>query len=149
METTQSTTTTATAGRGTVPAPNVWPAFTAQDGHALVRFLVDVVGFRETSVHSAGDRLVHAELAWPEGGGVMFGSGSAEWPLQPGSFGVYVVTDHVDEIYERVRAAGARIVFEPRHEDYGDGTGNYGFVMQDPEGNHWSFGTYRGQPVPD
>jgi uncharacterized glyoxalase superfamily protein PhnB len=31
-----------------------------------------------------------------------------------------------------------------RDEDYG----STGFVVADPEGNLWSFGTYRGEPLP-
>lgn len=145
QSTTEPTTTTAPGPGGRVPAPTVWPTLTARDGHALIRFLVDVVGFREVAVHTAGDRVAHAELAWPEGGGLMISAENEEWPVRPGTFGASVVTDHVDEVYDRVRRAGARIVAGPRHEDYG----NYGFVMRDSEGNHWAFGTYRGQPVPD
>ncbi len=33
-----------------VPPPQVWPTFGATDARALIRFLVDVVGFEETAV---------------------------------------------------------------------------------------------------
>lgn len=129
-----------------VPAPQVWPTLRAADARALIRFLVDVVGFEETAVFGDGDRVDHAQLSWPAGGGVMLGSvrGGADdpWPLQPGTFGAYVVTDDPDGLAARVVAAGAEVV-QPLHDtDYGSRE----FALRDPEGNRWSFGTYRGEP---
>ena len=63
-------------------------------------------------------------------------------PSAPGTFGAYVVTDDVDAVYERARAAGAEIIAEPHDTDYG----SHDFAASDPEGNRWSFGTYRGAP---
>ncbi|WP_433497244.1 VOC family protein [Sphaerimonospora sp. CA-214678] len=56
--------------------------------------------------------------------------------------GAYVVTDDPDGIFARATAAGAAVVREPADTDYG----SRDFVVRDPEGNHWSFGTYRGEP---
>jgi len=42
----------------------------------------------------------------------------------------------------RARAAGAEIITEPYDTDYG----SHDFAAADPEGNRWSFGTYRGEP---
>ena len=42
------------------PAPTVWPAFRARDARALIRFLVDAFGFRETSVYVEGELVAHA-----------------------------------------------------------------------------------------
>ncbi len=61
--------------------------------------------------------------------------------LPPGTGSVYVVTTEPDRLYERARAAGARIVQELRDEDYG----SRGFTARDPEGVYWSFGTYDGR----
>ncbi|MUL43732.1 glyoxalase [Streptomonospora sp. PA3] len=129
------------------PAPTVWPAFQARDAHAMVEFLTSVLGFRKTAVYAEGDTVVHAQLDWPEGGGVMFGSHKpgGDWTREPGNAGMYVVTDHVDEIYERVRRSDAATVVRPLQDtDYG----NHEFTCADPEGNLWSFGTYRGEPAP-
>ena len=52
-----------------------------------------------------------------------------------------MVTDDVDAVYERARAAGAEIIAEPHDTDYG----SHDFAARDPEGNRWSFGTYRHQ----
>ena len=46
---------------------------------------------------------------------------------------------------ERARKAGAQITAEPHDTDYG----SRHCAAQDPEGNHWSFGTYRGEPARD
>lgn len=130
----------------TTPPPQVWPTLRARDAPTLIRFLVDVVGFEETVVHADGDVVHHAQLAWPPGGGVMLGSarssGDDEWPLQPGTFGAYVVTDDPDALYERINRAGADITTAPHDTDYG----SRDFAIRDPEGNRWSFGTYRGEP---
>ena len=56
------------------PAPQVWPTLRARDARALIGFLVDAFGFEETAVNGDRDRVHHAELAWPFGGGVMLGS---------------------------------------------------------------------------
>lgn len=130
------------------PPPQVWPTLRAHDARALIRFLVDVVGFREIAVYGEGERVDHAELSWPPGGGIMLGSmrdaDSADgWAFQPGSFGAYVVAEDIDILHARVAAAGAKIVRVPHDTDYG----SRDFALEDPEGNHWSFGTYRGAPV--
>ncbi|WP_435602802.1 VOC family protein [Streptomyces sp. bgisy130] len=130
----------------TTPAPQVWPTLRARDARGLIRFLVDAFGFEETVVHGEGERVEHAQLHWPEGGGIMLGSvretEDDRWPLRPGTFGGYVVTDRPDEVCARARAAGAEIIEELTDTDYGSRE----FGARDPEGNLWSFGTYRGEP---
>lgn len=126
------------------PAPTVWPTLQARDARALIDYLVATVGFVETACYTDGGRVMHAELAWPEGGGIMLGDHDpdAEWSLRPGSFGAYVVTDDVDGLYDRAVAAGADITRALADQDYG----NREFAVRDPEGNQWSFGYYRGAP---
>ncbi len=128
----------------TAPAPTVWPTLQAHDAHALIDFLVNTVGFVRTAVYEDGDKVAHAQLDWPEGGGIMLGSykPDGEWSREPGTFGAYVVTDRVDELYAQVKAAGATITRELADQDYG----NREFAIADPEGNLWSFGPYRGEP---
>lgn len=128
------------------PAPQVWPTLRAADALTLIRFLVDVVGFEETAVFSDGSTVQHAQLSWPLGGGIMLGSARPDpddaWPLRPGTFGAYVVVDDPDARYRRIVAAGADITQELHDSDHG----SRDFAIRDPEGNHWSFGTYRGEP---
>lgn len=98
--------------------------------------------FEETLV-VPGDRdgeIVHAELRWPEGGGIMSGSGEGEFGVKPGNAALYVVTDQPDALFKRATAAGTEVVRGLKDEDYG----SRGFTVRDPEGNRWSFGTYRG-----
>lgn len=128
------------------PRPQVWPTLRANDARALIRFLVEAFGFEETVVHGEGDRVDHCELSWPPGGGIMLGSvrdvPDDPWPLRPGTFGAYLVADDTDAIHERAVAAGAEITRKPFDTDYG----SRDFTARDPEGNLWSFGTYRGAP---
>jgi uncharacterized glyoxalase superfamily protein PhnB len=133
------------------PPPQVWPALRARDARGLIRFLVDAFGFVENVAwgdrpDGGGDVVVHAQLDWPEGGGIMLGSARESpddrWPVQPGTAGCYVVTGDPDAVHSRAVAAGAEIT-DPLHDtDYGSRE----FGARDPEGNRWSFGTYRGEP---
>jgi uncharacterized glyoxalase superfamily protein PhnB len=129
------------------PPPQVWPTLRARDARALIRFLVDAFGFEETVVYGEGDRVDHAQLSWPPGGGIMLGSepsGAQDGVgvTQPGAFSAYVVTDDPDAIFARATAAGAEITSGLHETDYG----SRDFAARDPEGNRWSFGTYRGEP---
>ena len=132
------------------PPPQVWPTLRASDARGLIKFLADAFGFVEVVVYGEGDRVDHAQLAWPAGGGIMLGSagrdtaGGDDWALRPGSFGCYVVTDEPDKLFARATAAGAKVLRELHDTDYG----SRDFAVLDPEGNRWSFGTYRGEPVP-
>ena len=141
----------APSGAGAAPPPQVWPSLRAHDARALIRFLVDAFGFEETAVYGDGERVHHAQLSWPPGGGVMLGSARGEddedgaedpWPLRPGSFGAYVVTDDPDALFARAQAAGAEVLSGLHQTDYG----SRDCAFRDPEGNRWSFGTYRGEP---
>jgi uncharacterized glyoxalase superfamily protein PhnB len=128
----------------TPPSPTVWPAFRAADAPGLIRWLVDVLGSEEVLVVPDGGLVVHAELAWPPGGGVMLGSvrDDGGWPVRPGTTGAYLVTDDVETVWKRVQDAGAdvaRPLGEPGH-------GGREFTVRDPEGNSWSVGDYRGAP---
>ncbi|MFD4828296.1 VOC family protein [Streptomyces uncialis] len=133
------------AATGTRQDAGVWPTLQAHDAPALIDFLVCTVGFRRTAVYQDGDIVEHAQLDWPEGGGVMLGSYRPDSPvtLRPGTAGAYVVTDHVDALYRRLADAGVRITREIQDRPYG----SRGFTIEDPEGNAWAFGTYRGEPA--
>lgn len=139
-------TTETTSAETTTPSPTVWPTLRAHDARGLIAFLVNAFGFVEAAVFGEGDRVDHAQLAWPEGGGVMLGSVREDgaFVTPPGSFSCYVVCSDVDALYARAVAAGAEVETEPTETDYGSRDAGF----RDPEGNVWHFGTYAGEPVP-
>jgi uncharacterized glyoxalase superfamily protein PhnB len=122
----------------------VWPSLAARNARALIDFYVAAFGFTVSALYGEGDRVDHCELLWPLGGGIMLGDektdGTDEWVLVPGAFGAYVVTDGPDELYERAMDAGATLLRALNDTSYGSRE----FSVRDPEGNRWSFGTYRG-----
>jgi uncharacterized glyoxalase superfamily protein PhnB len=128
------------------PPPTVWPGMRSRNARALIQFIVDAFGFEETAVYGDGDTVHHAQLSWPLGGGVMLGSTRDDpddaFARQPGTAGVYVVCDDPEALFARATAAGATVVRAPEHTDYG----SHEFSVKDPDGNIWSFGTYRGEP---
>lgn len=126
---------------------SLWPILHYDDTEAAHRFLVDVLGFREAVVarDDVGD-IVHAELRWPGGGALLFGgtkhTDSVHGGLKAGA--LYLVTDDVDGVHARVTAAGADVVQPPHDTEFAAGGQAYAFSTRDPEGNLWTFGTYRG-----
>ncbi len=131
--------------RTTTTVPTVWPTFVCRDPRAELRFLVEAFGFTERVVYADGDVVHHAELTWPgpdgaPAGGVMFGSVHEEDPCgqPPGGSSIHVVVTLPDELYDRAVAAGAAVVRTPEDTGYGSRQ----FIVRDPEGNVWSFGTW-------
>ncbi len=125
----------------------VWPILSYRDARAAIAFLTDAFGFEERAVYARDSDpavIEHAEMRWPLGGGVMFGTaGKDDSPFgqrAPGTSAVYVVCTDPDALFERVVAGGAQVVRGLVDEDYG----SRGFTVRDPEGNLWSFGTYAG-----
>jgi uncharacterized glyoxalase superfamily protein PhnB len=128
--------------------PTVWPILAYRDARAAADFLVEAFGFEVRGIYAREDDpgvVEHGELRWPLGGGVMFGTaGKDDSPFgrrAPGNDSVYVVCDDADALFARATAAGAEVVRGLADEDYG----SRGFTVRDPEGNLWSFGTYRGE----
>ena len=120
-----------------------WQTLTFRDAEAMMVWL-GRVGFTEHATHrnqSDPSVVEHAEWLWPGGGGNLFGSqregsvGSAA----PGTATAYLITDTPDDVFDAAVAAGATVVRAMADEDYG----GRGGVVRDPEGNHWSFGSYQ------
>jgi uncharacterized glyoxalase superfamily protein PhnB len=127
---------------------HVWPVLTYQDAPAAITFLTEAFGFEARGVYTDDDDpslVVHAEMRWPLGGGIMFGSaGKDDGPFgtrATGNDSVYVVCEDPDALFERATTAGAEVVRGLADEDYG----SRGFTVRDLEGNLWSFGTYAGE----
>ncbi len=77
----------------------------------------------------------------------MLGTSNDDSPVTgPGRSSAYCVTltdDDVDAIHQRTVALGGTSVRPPVDQPYG----GRGCSVADPEGNQWSFGTYRGEPL--
>jgi len=121
----------------------LWATLDFKDVDAAIDWLT-AIGFTAHALHRDEvdpSVVVHAEMFWPAGGGIMFGStrDNPEWPTSPGHGAVYLVTDDVDRVYAAAMAAGATSLREPVDQEYG----GRGATVRDPEGNLWSFGDYR------
>ena len=127
----------------------LWPVLHYADTDRALAFLVDAFGF-ETGVAVRDDAgvIVHAEMHWPGGGSLVFGLANrgegVHADLRLGAAACYVATDEVDAVHERAASAGAEIVQPPHETAFGTGVPTRAFTARDPEGNLWTFGTYRG-----
>lgn len=120
----------------------LWHTMSFRDADAMIGWLA-AIGFVEHATYrdeSDPSVVVHAEWLWPGGGGIMFGS------LRPGGAvtnvggsAAYLVTDDPDEVFRRAVEAGATVERDMVDQDYGGRGGS----VADPEGNHWSFGSYQ------
>ena len=126
----------------------IWPTILYADAMAAIEFLQTAFGFTSSIIVPNEDDasvVEHAQLLWPEGGGVMLGSagrpGNPFSDRRTGASSVYVVTADPDQVHDRAVGAGATIFAPLKDEDYG----GRGFSVTDPEGNIWSFGSYTGE----
>jgi uncharacterized glyoxalase superfamily protein PhnB len=115
---------------------------------AAIEWLCNVLGFAKHAVYPGANGIIeHAELTLG-GGMIMLGSvrdnESAQYMKQPDEIGgmetrnEYLVVPNADEVYERVKKAGAEIILEIRDQSYG----GRDFTCRDPEERVWSVGTY-------
>ena len=121
---------------------NIYPVLIYEDGRAAIDFLEKAFGFERHAVHDGGNGAVaHAELRF--GSELVMLSSSSEGNEQfnqaVGNYSLYLVVDDPDAHHQRAKDAGAEIVLGLKDEDYG----SRGYTARDPEGNLWSFGTYR------
>lgn len=124
-----------------------YPFLRYADARAAVDWLCDAFGFARQAVFDAPDGgVAHAELRL--GTGVVMLGPRKDDDLRlrtPGELdgwvtgGVYASVADVDAHHARAVAAGARIVLPLREMGYGSRE----YTCRDPEGNLWSFGTYR------
>ena len=121
---------------------SMYPVLKYEDARAAIDFLERAFGFESHAVYD-GEKggVAHAELRLG-GEFVMLGStseGQERFNQGAGRTSVYVAVDDPDALCARAREAGAAIEQEPADQDYG----SRDFTARDPEGNLWSFGTYR------
>lgn len=122
-------------------AASIVPTFQYKDARAAIAWLREAFGLTVAAVHGGPDGVVaHAELAW-QGGMIMLGTArtdNADFG-SPGAGSVYVIVDDVDAHHARAVAAGASVVRPLTDQDHG----SRDYTARDPEGNTWTFGTYR------
>jgi uncharacterized glyoxalase superfamily protein PhnB len=123
--------------------PTVYPGLQYRDADAAMRWLEDVLGCKRREDHRDDEgHVVHAEVDFRGAVLMLSSAGVGREPfrsLPAGGALVYCALDEVDSLYERVRDAGGEIAVEITDTDYG----SRDFTVRDPEGNLWSFGTYR------
>jgi uncharacterized glyoxalase superfamily protein PhnB len=121
---------------------SIYPVLKYSDAHAAIDFLERAFGFQRHAVHEGeAGGIVHGELRFGDQV-VMVSSAGAGDPVYDQGLGrttVYVAVDEVDTLHDTAKGAGAEIVLAPTDQDYG----SRDFSARDPEGNIWSFGTYR------
>ena len=121
---------------------SIYPVLKYEDARVAIDFLERAFGFEQHAVHDGDNGAVsHAELRFGDQF-IMFGSvseGDPRFNQGVGRTTLYVVVDDPDSLHARAKEAGAEIVMEPTDQDYG----SRDFAARDPEGNIWSFGTYR------
>jgi uncharacterized glyoxalase superfamily protein PhnB len=124
---------------------SIYPILKYDDAHAAIDFLERAFGFRRLNVYEGEDGTVgHGELRLGDEV-VMVGStgqGDPRWDQGAGRTSLYLAVDDPDAMHARAKEAGARIERELEDQDYGSRE----FSARDPEGNLWSFGTYRPEP---
>lgn len=126
--------------------PTVIPFLRYDDAPAAIAWLGEAFGFEPQLVVPDGDGgIAHAQLRHGAGM-VMLGSAREDQlemksPRRLGGVnqGIYIVLNDVDAHYRRACAAGAEIVLDLQDTDYGSRE----YCVRDPEGNLWSFGSYR------
>jgi uncharacterized glyoxalase superfamily protein PhnB len=123
---------------------SIYPVLKYDDAHAAIDFLERAFGFERHAVYDGeSGGVAHAELRLGDEF-VMLGStgeGDDRFNQGAGRYSLYVVVDDSDAHHERAKEAGATIERELTDQDYGSRE----YTARDPEGNLWSFGTYRPQ----
>jgi uncharacterized glyoxalase superfamily protein PhnB len=138
--------------------PGIHPAIRYDDPNAAVDWLCRAFGFTADEVFHDDARVVrHAVLSLGTGEvvgevmGEVMGKVMVSGPRAPGWLGgtaaaplaapisLYVVVDDPVAHHDRAAAEGATVVRGLEHTGYG----SHEYSARDPEGNLWSFGTYR------
>jgi uncharacterized glyoxalase superfamily protein PhnB len=128
-------------------AQSIYPTFRYRDAETMIEWLERAFGFAVEQKFMSGATVGHAELSLGSSI-IMLGEARDDaygrmvaGPGEPGGKSTYVAVDDVDAVYKTAKAAGAKILEEPVDRDYGGRE----FICADPQGNVWSFGTYRPQ----
>lgn len=133
------------------PTPKGWPRISSalyyDDPAKAIDWLCRAFGF-EVRIKVEGDKgtIIHSELELGEGlimvAGVAADKGHAT-PRANGNLNTQSCCVHIDDAdahCARARAAGAKILVEPKVSDYGDDYwADKSYECADPEGHRWWF----------
>ena len=124
------------------------PTLRYNDAKAAVNWLRDAFGFDELVVYEDDDSMVlNAQLGFGDAMIMLSNTRETEFdelqgtPEDAGGLctqSCYIVVDDIEQHYAQACEAGAEVVIELKHEDYGGA----GYTCRDPEGHLWNFGTY-------
>jgi uncharacterized glyoxalase superfamily protein PhnB len=134
------------------PTPPGWPRISSAlyyDAPAqAIDWLCKAFGFEvRLKIEGENGSIEHSELVFGEGL-VMVGGRKDAYPFRrsPRSIGgantqnMMIYVDDIEAHCKRARAAGAKIVVEPKTTDYGeDHWEDRGYEAEDLEGHHWWF----------
>jgi uncharacterized glyoxalase superfamily protein PhnB len=135
------------------PTPPGWPRISTSlyydDAHKAIDWLCRAFGFElRLKVEGEGGRVEHSELVFGEGLVMVSEPRTDKFPQvrSPSQVGgantqnMMVYVDDVEAHCQRARAAGARIVVEPKTTDYGEEYWeDRGYECEDLGGHHWWF----------
>ncbi len=121
----------------------IFPVISYKDARAAIDWLGRAFGFEVAELHPANGEgpVEHCELRL-RGNRVMLGSegaGNTARKVSAGPAWNYIAIDDPDGLCAQAAQAGAEIVSGLQDQEYG----SRDFTAKDPEGNVWSFGTYR------
>lgn len=125
--------------------PCLYATFRYRDGLKMMDWLCVAFGFSVRAKYLKGDELGHGELALGDSV-IMLGQVSDDefgavvgTPGPSGGKSIYIAVSDIQAAHDRAKAAGAKILQPLVDREYGSRE----FRCADPEGNVWSFGTYR------
>ena len=126
------------------PLPTFYPVLRYRDAAAAIEWLCGAFGFSKLMVvpGETEGSIGHAELAFGTGV-IMLGTGQGTAAPDVRFNAPYVFVEDPDAHFARAKAAEAVTTREPNDTDYGSRE----YSARDPEGNEWSFGTYRPAPA--
>jgi uncharacterized glyoxalase superfamily protein PhnB len=131
--------------------PSDWPQISASLFYAkpaeAIDWLCRAYGFEvRLKVDGENGDVVHSELVFGDGLIMVSGNGKGHPRVSPRDVGgantqcLFAYVPDVEAHCARARAAGAKIVIEPKTTDYGeDYWADRSYEAEDPEGHRWWF----------
>ena len=123
----------------------LYPGLSYDDAPAAIEWLCRAFGFERRLVVPGPDgTIVHSELSFGPAVVMLGTSRPEEGRVSPRQLGgvhqaISVHVDDPDAHFTRATAAGAEVVRALEDTDFG----SRGYMVRDPEGHLWYFGTYR------